>query len=81
MEKAYNKAIHHISTLILRNEYSRALSILNYLNEQGLSNSEMLVMQSYCIKHLKGTNAAINHLESCDSNGPLIQMSLAQYLK
>lgn len=62
MEKAYNKAIHHISTLILRNEYSRALSILNYLNEQGLSNSEMLVMQSYCIKHLKGTNAAINHL-------------------
>jgi len=38
MEKEYDKAIHHISTLILQNNYNRALSILNHLEEQGMTN-------------------------------------------
>jgi len=38
-------------------------------------------MQSYCIKNVKGINAAINLLRMSPNKGPLIQMALAQYFK
>jgi len=53
MEKEYEKAIHHISALILAGKYDRASSILNHIAKQGINNSEITIMKSYCLK-MKG---------------------------
>lgn len=54
MEKEYEKIIHHSSTLIVRGQYARANTILNYAYERGYANTEIIVMQSYCLKMMKG---------------------------
>lgn len=81
MEKEYEKIIHHSSTLIVRGQYARANTILNYAYERGYANTEIIVMQSYCLKMMKGISQAIKYLENCQNNGPLISMALAQYYK
>lgn len=59
MENDYERIIHHVSTLIVHNQENRAMNILNYIIEQGICNSEVLVLLSYCVKKIKGINAAV----------------------